>query len=158
MEHQPDSCLGSPSTLPSSERILPHPLWCQKLLFRLLEKHCSFAPVELCRFDIGSNSVQPLIVSDILQPHGLQHVRLPCPSPTSGAYSNSRPSSWWCHPTISASVVPRFFSCPQSFPASGSFPMSQFFTSGGQTTRASASVLPMNTQDWLTLGMTNLIS
>ena len=68
------------------------------------------------------------VVSDFLQPHGLQHTRLPCPSPTPGVYSNSCPSSRWCHPTISSSVAP-FSSCPQSFPASGSFPMSQFFAS-----------------------------
>ena len=89
----------------------------------------------------------------------LQHVRLPCPSPTPGACSNSCPLSWWCHPTISSSVIP-FFSCLQSFPASGSYPMSQFFTSGGQSigASASASVLPMNIQDWFPLGLTSLIS
>ena len=88
-----------------------------------------------------------------LWPHGLQHTRPPCPSPTPGAYSNSCPLSRWCHPTISSSIVP-FSSCLQSFPASGSFQMSQFFTSGGQSTgvSASASVLPMNIQDWLPLG------
>ena len=90
------------------------------------------------------------VVPDSLQPHGLQHARLPCLSPTPGACSNSCPSSQWCHPTISSSVVP-FSSCPQSFPASGSFQMSQLVTSGGQTigVLASTSVLPMNTQDWL---------
>ena len=84
--------------------------------------------------------------------------RLPCPSPTSGACSNSCPSSQWCHPTILYSVVP--FSCLQSFPASGSFPMSQFFASGGQSVgaSASASVLPMNIQDWFPLGWTGWIS
>ena len=71
-------------------------------------------------------------MSDSLRPHGLQHTRLPCPSPFPRAYSNSCPSSWWCHPTVSSSVVP-FSSCLQSFPAPGSFPMSQFFTSGGQS-------------------------
>ena len=88
------------------------------------------------------------VVSDSLWPHGLQHARLPCPSPNSGACSNSHPFSQWCHPTISSSVVP-FSSCLLSFPASGSFP-SQFFASGGQSIRtsASASVLPMNIQDW----------
>ena len=82
-------------------------------------------------------------------------VRLSCPSPTPGACSNSYPSSWWCHPTISSFVIP--FSRLQSFPASGSFPMSQFFTSGGQSTgtSASASVLPMNIQDWFPLGLTD---
>ena len=78
-------------------------------------------------------------MSNSLRPHGLQHARLPCPSPTPGAYSNSCPSSQWCHPTISSSVVP-FSSCLHSFPASGSFPMSQFFTSGSQSIEASASV------------------
>ena len=99
------------------------------------------------------------VMSDCLQPHGLQHARLPCPSPTPRAYSNSCPSSWWCHPTISSSVVP-FFPCLQSFLASGSLPMIQFFTSGGQSTgaSASASVLPGNIQDWFPLGLTDLIS
>ena len=93
-----------------------------------------------------------------LRPHGLQHARLPCPSATPGAYSNSCPLSQWCHPTISSSVV--HFSCLQSLPASGSFPMSQFFTLGGQSigVSASASVLPMNIQDWFPLGWTDWIS
>ena len=98
------------------------------------------------------------IVSDSLQPHGLQHTRLPCPSPTPGACSNSRPLSQWCHPTVSSSHP--FSSCLQPFPASGSFPMSQFFTLGGQSigASASASVLPMNIQDWFPLGLTGLTS
>ena len=90
------------------------------------------------------------VMSNSLWPHGWwQDARLPCPSPTPRAYSNSCPSSRWCHPTISSSVVP-FSSHLQSFPASGSFPMSQLFTSGGQNigVSASTSVLPMNTQDW----------
>ena len=101
----------------------------------------------------------PSVVSDALWPHGLQHDRLPCPLPTLGACSNSCPSSWWCHPTISPSVVP-FSSCLQSFPASGSFPMSQFVTSGGQSiwAWAWASVLPMNIQDWSLLEWTGWIS
>ena len=88
------------------------------------------------------------VVSDSLWSHGLQHARPPCPSPTPGVYSHSCPSSRWCHPSISSSEVP-FFSCPQSLPASGSFPMSQLFAWGGQSTgvSASASVLPLNTQD-----------
>ena len=88
------------------------------------------------------------VTSDSLQPHELQHTRLPCPSPTPKAYSNSCPSSLWCHPTISSSVVP-FSSYLQSFPAPGFFQMSQFFISGGQSigVSASASVLPMNIQD-----------
>ena len=99
------------------------------------------------------------VVSDSLRPHGLQHPRPTCPSPTPGACSNSCPSSWWCPATISSSVVP-FSSYLQSFPASGSFPVSQFFASSGQSIRASASasVLPMNIQDWFPLGLTGLIS
>ena len=92
------------------------------------------------------------------KPHGLQHARSACPSPTHGAYSNSCLLSWWCHPTISSSVAP-FSSHLQSFPASGSFPMSQLFAWGGQSigVSASASVLPMNIQDWFPLGLTGLI-
>ena len=99
------------------------------------------------------------VIFDSLQPHGLQHARPPCPSPTPGVYSNSHPLSRWCHPTISSSVIP-FSSRLQSFPASGSFPMTQFFTSGGQSigVSASASVLPMNIQDWFLLGWTGWIS
>ena len=97
------------------------------------------------------------VMSDSLQSHGLQHARLPCPTP--GACSKSYPSSRWCHPTNSSSVVP-FSSCPQSFPASGSFEMIQLFASGGQSigVSASTSVLPMNTQDWSPLGWTGWIS
>ena len=99
------------------------------------------------------------VVSDSLQPHWLQHARLPCPSPTHRACSNSCPSSRWCHPAISSSVVP-FTSCLQSFPESGSFSISQLFASGGQSigVSASASVLPMNIQDWFSLGWTGWIS
>ena len=99
------------------------------------------------------------VMSDSLWSHGPQHARPPCPSPTLGVYSNSCPSSPWCHPTISSSVIP-FSSHLQSFPASGSFPMSQFFASGGQSNgiSASASVLPMNIQDWFPLGWTDWIS
>ena len=98
-------------------------------------------------------------MSDSLRPHELQHARPPCPSPTPGVHSDSRPSSQWCHPAISSSVLP-FSSCPQSLPASESFPMSQLFTWGGQSIgiSASASVLPMNTQDWSPLGCTGWIS
>ena len=99
------------------------------------------------------------VMSNSLWPHELQHARPPCPSPTPGVYPNPCSLSWWCHPTISSSVVP-FSSCPQSFPASGSFPMSQVFASAGQIigVSASASVLPMNTQDWSPLGWTGWIS
>ena len=98
-------------------------------------------------------------MSDSLLPYGLQHARLPCPSPTPRACSNSCPLNRWCHSTNTSSVDP-FSSCLQSFPASGYFQMSQFFTSGGQSIRvsASASVLPMNIQDWFTLGWTDWIS
>ena len=103
-------------------------------------------------------SVQSFSCVWLFVPHGLQHARLPCPSPTPKACSNSCPSSWWCHPTISSSVAP-FSSSLQSLPASGSFSMSQFFTSGGQSivVSVSASVLPMNIQDWLPLELTGLI-
>ena len=98
------------------------------------------------------------VTSESLPPHRLQHARPPCPSPTPGAYSNSCPSSLWCHPTISSFVIP-FSSCLQSFPASRSLPVSQFFTSGGQRigVSASASVLQMNIQDWFLLGLTGWI-
>ena len=109
----------------------------------------------------GFNSVlfSRSVMSDSLRPHEPQHARPPCPSPTPRVHPDSRPSSQWCHPTISSSVVP-FSSCPQSFPASGSFPTSQFFASCGQSIGASASalVLPMNIQDWFILGWTGLIS
>ena len=99
-----------------------------------------------------------LVMSDFLWPHGLQYAWPPCPTPTRGVYSNPCPLSRWCHPAIPSFVVP--FSCLQSFPASGSFPMSQFFASGGISigVSASASVLPMNIQDWFPLELTGLIS
>ena len=99
------------------------------------------------------------VVSDSWRPHGLQHTRLPYVSPTPRAYSNPWPSHRWCHPTNSSSVAP-ISSCLQSFPTTGYFPMSQFFTSRGQSTGASvsASVLPMIIQDWFPLGLTDLIS
>ena len=98
------------------------------------------------------------VVYDSLQPHGLQHAKLPCLSPSPGVCSKSCPSSGWCHPTIWSSVIP-FSSCLQSFPALGTFPMSQFFPSSGQSIGASASVsvLQMNIQDWSPLGLTGLI-
>ena len=99
------------------------------------------------------------VMSDSLQPHESQHVRPPCPSTTLGVHSNSCPSSWWYHPAIESSVIP-FSSCPQSLPASGSFPISQLFAWGGQNTgvSASASVLSMNTQNWSPLGWTGWLS
>ena len=98
------------------------------------------------------------VMSNSLGPHELQHARPPCPSPTPGVNPNPCPLSWWCHPTISSSVVP-FSSCPQSSPASGSFQMSQLFASGGQSTEVSAStsVLPKNIQDWFPLDWTGWI-
>ena len=108
---------------------------------------------------VFSVQFSPSFVSDSLWPHGLQHVRLPRPSPIPRVCSNSYPSSWWCHPNISSSVIP-FSSCLQSFPASGSFQMSQFFTLSGQSIGVSAlaSVLPMNIQKWFPLGWTGWIS
>ena len=115
--------------------------------------YCS--PVSLAIWNILLFSCS--VVSSSLGPHGLQLARTPCPSPTPRVYSNSCPLSRWCHPTISSSVIP-FPSCLQSFPASRSFPMSQFFASGGQSIRALASDLPMNIQDWFPLGWTGWIS
>ena len=108
-----------------------------------------------------SSSVQfsHSVMSDSLWPHELQHARPPCPSPTHGVYPNPCPSSQWCHPAISSSVVP-FSSCPKSLPASGSFQMSQLFAWGGPSVgvSASTSVPPMNSQDWSPLGWTGWIS
>ena len=113
------------------------------------ESHLQFSSVQFSRS----------VVSDSLRTHESQHARPPCPSLTPGAYSNSCPSTRWCHPAISSSVAP-FSSCPQSLPASGSFPMSQLFTWGGQSigVSASASVLSRDTQDWSPLGWTGWIS
>ena len=112
------------------------------------------------KFNSGHHSVQfsCSVMSDFLWPHGLQHARPPCPSPISRACSNSCPLSQWCHPTISSFVIP-FFLCLKSFPVSGSFPMSQFFASGSQSigVSASASVLPVNIQEWSPLGLTGCI-
>ena len=112
------------------------------------------------RFTILSKSIQfsCSVVSDTSQPHGLQHARPPCQLPTPRVYSNSCPLSQWCHPTISSSVIP-FSSCLQSFPTSGTFPTGKIFTLGGQSIRvsASASILPMNIQDWFPLELTSLI-
>ena len=110
-------------------------------------------------FQFSSVQFSHSVVSDSLWPHEPQYARPPCPSPTPGVYPNSCPLSQWCHPTISSSAVP-FSSWPQSFPASGSFQMSQFFASGGQSigVSASTSVLPRNTQDWSSLGWTGWLS
>ena len=113
--------------------------------------HIQFSSVQFSSFHS--------VVSDSLRPHESQHTRPPCPSPTPGVYSNSCPSSQWCHPAISSSVIP-FSSCPQSLPESGSFPLIQLFAWGGQTTgvSASASVLPVNIQGWSPSGWTGWIS
>ena len=110
-------------------------------------------------YQFSSVQLSRSVVSDSLRPHESQHARPPCPSPTPGVHSYSRPSSWWCHPAISSSVVP-FSSCPQSLPASGSFPMNQLFAWGGQSTGVSAlaSLLPNNTQGWSPLEWTGWIS
>ena len=131
-------------------RLNPGHLLCRQILYHL--NHRRHTSVQSVQFSCS-------VLSDSLRPHESQHTRPLCPLPTPRVYSNSYPSSQWCHWAISSSVVP-FSSCPQSLPASGSFPMSQLFTWGGQSTRvsASASVLPMNTQDWSPLGWTGWIS
>ena len=143
------------SVMPSNEFISCHSL----LLPSIFPRIRVFSVSQL--FASGGQSVEASasvqfsssVVSNSLRPHGLQHARSPCPSSTPGVYPNSCPLSQWCYPTISSSVIP-FSSCLQFFPASGSFPMSQVFASGGQSIRvsASASVLPVNTQDWSLLG------
>ena len=114
---------------------------------------------DYCLYKISSVQFSRSVVSDSLRPHESQHARPPCPSPTPRVHSDSRPSSRWCHPAISSSVIP-FTSYPQSLPASDSFPMSQLFTWGGQSTGVSAlaSFLPKNTQGWSPLGWTGWIS
>ena len=126
-------------------------IFCMSVLYSILLDYPMIFKIEILL--LFSHQV----MSNSLQPHGLQHTRLPYPSPFLRVCSDTCPLSRWCHPTISSSVIP-FSSCPQSFPASGSFPMSQLFTSGGQSIGTSASVLPMNTQGWFPLGLTVLIS
>ena len=129
-------------------------LWCELLSMckNWLSSLCHWRKWSSVQFSCS-------VVSDSLWLLELQHATAPCPSPTPGVHPNSCPLSWWCHPTISSSVVP-FSSCPRSFPASGSFQMSQLFAWGGQSIGVSASttVLPMNTQDWSPLGWTGWIS
>ena len=137
------------SSLSSSEKLK---MWSENLkfiIYEILDNSVQFSSVHF------SCSV----MSDSLQPHESQHARPPCLSPTPGVHPNPCPSSWWCHPTISSSVIP-FSSCPQSFPESVSFPMNQLFTSGEQSTgvSTSTSVLPVNTQDWSPFGWTGWIS
>ena len=122
-------------------------------------RKCIYCVVSIVTMvSMGSSQFSHSVMSDYLGPYGLRHTKLPCLSPTPGVCSNSCPLSQWCHPTISSSVP--FTSCLQSFPAWGSFPMSQFFESGGQNIGVSAStwVLPMNIQDWFPLGLIGLIS
>ena len=151
---------GEPGGLPSmgSHRVghdwsdLAAAFW-SILVHWFLKHQCSLLPSPV------SVQFSRSVMSDSLWPHKLQHARPPCPSPTPRVYPNSCPLSRWCNPTISSSVFP-FSSWSQSFPASGSFQMSQLFTSGGQRigVSASASVLPMNIQDWFPLGWTGWIS
>ena len=135
-------------------------LWLTMLVFHLRHwSNNSFWKLSSILSHLFSVQFSCSVVSNSLWPHGLQHTRLPCPSPTPGACLNSCPSSQWCHLAISSSVIP-FSSCLQFFPASGSFPKSQFFASGGQSigVSASASVFPMNIQDWFPLRCTGWIS
>ena len=124
-----------------------------------LTSYCTVSGLVLHWLILDSVQFIHSVVSASLRPHEPQHARPPCPSTTPGVYPNPRPLSWWCHPTISSSIIP-FSSCPQSFPASGSFQMSQLFTLGGQSIRVSVSwsVLSMNTEDWSSLGWTGWIS
>ena len=136
-------------------------VWFQTGVFAVVVVLCFWYQISPKFSHLYFNSVQfsCLVAFDSLWPHESQQARPPCPSPTPGVHSNSRPSSQWCHPAISSSVIP-FSSCPQSLPASESFPMSQLFAWGGQSigVLASVSILPMNTQDWSPLGWTGLIS
>ena len=142
--------------------------WCAHITFYLfifLKMNITLSLVSLhhkwyySKYLISSVQFSRSVMSNSLRPHEPQHARPSCPSPTPRVYPNSCPLSWWCHPTISSSVIP-FSSCPQSFPASGSFQMSQLFAWGGQSTgvSASTSVLPMNIQDWSPLRWTGWIS
>ena len=149
------------SRYPFSLSFVSHLLKCKSLNYPLLPISIIQAEEALNCIPGWHSSVQfsRSVVSDSLRPHEPQNARPPCPSPTPGIYPNPCPSSRWCHPTISSSVVP-YSSCPQSFPASGSFQMSQLFTLGGQNigVSASTSVLPKNTEDWSPLGWTAWIS
>ena len=144
--HQHESAIGIHVPSPSFNSLLPHSSFQP---FRLLQNP-SFGSLSHIQIPIQFSSVQftRSVMSDLFWTHESQHNRLPCPSSTPGVHPNSCPLSRWCHPAISFSVVP-FSSCPQSFPASGSFQMSQLFASGGQSigVSASISVLPMNIQD-----------
>ena len=176
-----EACCHKYTTLREKQAWTSKPLWCQPMKFVLKGNGMSFHVLEYhskvfmrtlmttrkwvsglqwAKKDaISSVQFSRSVLSDSLWPHGLQHARLPCPSSTPRPCSNSCPSSWWCHPIISSSVVP-FSSSLQSFPESGSFQMSQFFASGNQNigVSASTSVLPMNTKNWFPLGLTGWIS
>ena len=139
-----------------------------KIILEIKDKHCPgtvghslnrYRRSDWIHHQFSSVQFSHSVVSDSLRPHEPQHARPPCPSPTPRVHPNPCPSSQWCHPTISSSVIP-FSSCPQSFWASGSFKMSQLFVSGGQCigVSTSTSVLPMNIQDWSPLGWTAWIS
>ena len=123
------------------------------------QRHYETTEGSIHMYEFSSVHFSRSVVSNSLRPHEPQHASPPCPSPTPGVHPNPFPLCWWCHPTISYSIIP-FSSRPQSFPALGSFQMSYFFASGGQsiTVSASTSVLPMNTQDWSPLGWTGWIS
>ena len=128
-------------------------------LIRNVGANCRLLNILKPYSSVQFSSVAQSCLTNSLQPHESQHARPPCPSPTPGVHWDSRSSSQWCHPAISSSAVP-FSSCPQSLPASESFPVSQFFASGGQSivVSAVASILPMTIQDWFPLGLTGLIS
>ena len=126
-------------------------------LFTLLLHLPNLCPIKEPTIQIPSVQFSGSVMSDSLRPHGLQHARIPCPSPSPRVSSNSCSLSQWCHPTISSFVIP-FFSCLQSFPTIGSFLMNQVYASGGKSIGASASFLPMNTQGWFCLGLTDVIS
>ena len=141
------------------ETLLISLLWYVHLLYFFIYLFYHYLKNSLMGVITSSVQFSRSVVSNSLWPHKSQHARLPCPSPTPGVHPNSGASSRWCHLAISSSVIP-LSSCPQSLPASGSFPMSQLFAWGGQSTGVSASpsVLPMNTQDWSPLGWTDWIS
>ena len=160
--------LSIESVMPSNHLTFCHPLLLPPSVFPSIRVFSSKSVLHIRWPKYWSFSISPSnesvqfshsVMSDSLQRHESQHARPPCPSPTPGVHPDSRPLIQWCHPAISSSVVP-FSSCPQSFPASGSFPVNQFFASGGQSigVSASTSVLPMNTRDWSPLGWTGWIS
>ena len=139
--------------MPTNYLFLCHPLFLLPSIFPSIRVFSNESVLHISPVQFSYS-----VMSDSLQPQEPQQARPPCPSPTPGVHSDSRTSSQWCHPTISCSVIP-FPSCPHSFPASGSFPMSQLFPSGGQNIEVSASTsVPMNTQDWSPLGWTGWIS